>query len=86
MKNPIRRNRNIGKTQGGRVKNGRPEEKWSRMFPENEWHKISCEERIWNVFVENPSRDNYHPCTPEEYLSILDKLPAHHTNNVKGII
>jgi len=41
---------------------------------------------LWNIFVENPSKNYYHPCTPEEYLSILEKLPKHHTKSVKGII
>ena len=86
MKNPVRRSRNIGKTQGGRVKDGRAQEKWSRLFPENKWREISRGNSLWNVFIENPSRDYYHPCTAEEYLSILEQLPVHHTNNIKGII
>ena len=86
MKNPIRRSRNIGKTQGGRVKDGRAQEKWSRLYPENKWRQISDEGTLWNTFIENPSRDYYHPCTPEEYFSILKQLPGHHTDNVKGII
>ena len=86
MKNPIRRSKKIGKTQGGRVKNGRPQEKWSRLFPENQWRRISDRERIWQFFVENPSRDYYHPCKPEEYLEVLKRLPSHQTRGVKGII
>lgn len=86
MKNPIRRSKNIGKTQGGRVKDGRPQEKWSRIFPENKWEQISRRERIWSLFVENPSRDYYHPCKPKEYLEVLERLPTHQTKYVKGII
>jgi hypothetical protein len=86
MRNPTRRSKNIGKTQGGRVKNGRPEEKWSRLFPENEWWTISREDRKWQFFQENPSRDFYHPCKPEEYLDVLNRLPERHTENIKGII
>jgi hypothetical protein len=41
MKNPIRRSRKIGKTQGGRVKDGRANEKWSRIFPEDVWMRLS---------------------------------------------
>lgn len=86
MKNPIRRSRNIGKTQGGRVKNGRAQEKWSRLFPENRWRQISREDTVWNFFIENPSRDYYHPCAAEEYLSVLEQLPDYHTKHVKGVI
>lgn len=84
--NPLRRNKKIGETQGGRVKNGQPQEKRSRLFPENVWWQISSEERIWQVFSENPSRDYYHPCEPEEYLKVLERLPSHQTKYVKGII
>ena len=86
MRNPTRRNRNIGKTQGGRVKNGRASEKWSRVFTENIWEEISQSETSWNVFVENPSKDYYHPCTPSDYLSVLNRLPTHQTKDIKGII
>lgn len=86
MRNPARRNRNIGKTQGGRVKNGRASEKWSRLYPENKWQQISQSGRSWQTFVENPSRDFYHPCTPSDYLAVLRRLPKHLTEDVKGII
>ncbi|WP_207681270.1 hypothetical protein [Desulfonema magnum] len=82
----MRRNKNIGKTQGGRVKNGQPEEKWSRIFPDNEWRKISREYRTWHFFTENPSRNYFHPCKPEEYLEVLERLPERHTKDVRGII
>lgn len=86
MKNPIRRSKKIGKTQGGRVKDGRAEEKWSRLFPGNQWFQISDRERNWQFFVENPSRDYYHPCKPKEYLEVLKRLPSHQTEYVQGII
>lgn len=86
MRNPIRRSRNIGKTQGGRIKNGRSTEKWSRLFPENKWRQISSSEISWQTFVENPSKDYYHPCSPSDYLVVLQKLPEHQTEDVKGII
>lgn len=86
MRNPTRRSRNIGKTQGGRVKNGRAEQKWSRLFPENKWNQISESKTAWQTFVENPSKDFYHPCSPSDYLSVLRRLPSRHTENVKGII
>ncbi len=86
MRNPIRRNRNIGKTQGGRVKNGRADEKWSRVFPQNLWESISNESGGWRFFAENPSKHYYHPCKPKEYLAVLERLPSHQTEYVKGII
>ncbi len=86
MRNPIRRSRTIGKTQGGRVKNGRASEKWSRLFPGNKWQEISNSKIIWQTFVENPSKDYYHPCNPTDYLEVLNRLPAHQTEDVKGII
>ena len=86
MRNPVRRNKNMGKTQGGRVKDGRASEKWSRMFPENKWQQISNGNLIWQTFVENPSKNYYHPCKPEDYLEVLQRLPARHTIGVKGII
>jgi len=68
------------------VKDGRASEKWSRLFPENIWEEISQSETDWNTFVENPSKDYYHPCTPSDYLSVLNRLSAHQTEGVKGII
>jgi len=56
------------------------------MFQENEWDEISRREGICNVFVENPSRDYYHPCRHEEYLEVLERLPSQQTKNVKGVI
>ena len=86
MRNPTRRSRNIGTTQGGRVKNGRATEKWSRLFPENKWQQISESETTWQTFVENPSKAFYHPCNPSDYLSVLRRLPSRHTQDIKGII
>jgi hypothetical protein len=86
MRNPIRRSRNIGKTQGGRVKDGRAEEKRSRLFPENKWRQISEAEMSWQAFIENPSRDFYHPCSPADYLAVLRRLPNYQTEDIKGII
>jgi hypothetical protein len=86
MRNPTRRSRNIGKTQGGRVKDGRATEKWSRLFPENKWRQITDSGISWQTFVENPSKAFYHPCSPSDYLAVLKRLPVYQTEDVKGII
>lgn len=74
-RNPTRRNRNIGKTQGGRVRNGRAEEKQSHLFTNDIWERLSNLEGSCVVLRENPSRDYFHPCTGDEYLELLGQLP-----------
>lgn len=89
MFNPIRRSRKIGKTQGGRVIDGRTEEKWSRFFGHNIWNQLSeipLREGECRVFRENPSKDFYHPCSPEEYLGLLNRLPKELSYHLKAII
>ena len=86
MRNPIRRNRNIGKTQGGRITNGRPEEKLSRIFTQDIWTKLSENNEKWRVFRENPSRNFYHPCDADDYITVLSSLPDHLTDHVKAIV
>lgn len=87
MKNPIRRNQNIGKTQGGRVKDGRADEKWSRLwFNTDIYSKISESNELWQVYKENPSKNYFHPCEGEDYLQVLDLLPKDLTKYVKAII
>ncbi|MEZ5426314.1 MAG: hypothetical protein R2747_08625 [Pyrinomonadaceae bacterium] len=86
MRNPIRRNKNIGQTQGGRVRDGRSREKFSRIFTRDVWTKLSEEGGKWRVLRENPSRDYYHPCAGAEYQNVLKRLPADLTDPVKGIV
>jgi hypothetical protein len=86
MRNPIRRNRNIGKTQGGRVKDGRAVEKVSRAFPLDVWDKLSEEAGKWHVLRENPSGSFFHPCSGEDYIGVLERLPAKLTSPVKAIV
>ena len=86
MRNPIRRSRKIGNTQGGRVKDGRAEEKWSRAFPANIYRQLSENGKKWQVLRENPSRDFYHPCSAEDYLGVLERLPADLTEHVRAIV
>jgi hypothetical protein len=87
--NPIRRNRKIGQTQGGRVSSGRANEKWSRFFGHVIWNQLSEESQpgqASRVFVENPSRNFFHPCAPEEYLATLSRLPLEDTRYLKAIV
>jgi hypothetical protein len=86
MNNPIRRNRNIGKTQGGRVQNGKASEKWSRFFNRNIWQKLSEENSTFQILKENTSREYYHPCNGIEILEVLNKLPKSETECVRAIV
>jgi len=85
MQNPTRRSRRIGLTQGGRVKDGSPAEKPSRLFPRNLWEELSNSEGPLRVFVENPSRNYFHPCEPADYLALLGRLPADTTRSLRAI-
>ena len=88
MYNPIRRSRKIGITQGGRVRDGRASEKWSRVFTRDVWEKLSTlptSDRC-RVIRENPSGAFYHPCEGEEYVSVLERLPAELRRGVKAIV
>jgi hypothetical protein len=84
--NPLRRNRNIGKTQGGRVKDGRPIEKLSRLFGQGLWLKLSESKEPLHVIRENPSRGFYHPCDGAEYVQLLSRLPKELTAGLKAIV
>ena len=88
MWNPMRRNRKIGLTQGGRVRSGRASEKWSRIFTRDVWEKLSLENHHQGcrVYVENPSGDFAHPCQGHEYLSVLERLPTEIRQPVRAIV
>ena len=86
MNNPIRRNRNIGTTQGGRVKSGRAEEKMTRSFGQDIWTRLSEDSLKWQVIREHPSRDYFHPASGEEYIEVLSRLPDDITRCVKAIV
>ena len=88
MHNPMRRSRKIGLTQGGRVRDGRAAEKWSRVFSRDIWEKLSIHRRDQGVRVleENPSGAFYHPCQGHEYLSVLERLPAQLRQPVRAIV
>lgn len=88
MRNPIRRSKKIGRTQGGRVKDGKPRKKWSRVFTRDIWEALSepSDDDGCRLLVENPSRDFIHPCSAEEYLGLLERLPRELARPVKAIV
>lgn len=86
MFNPVRRSKNIGKTQGGRVRNGRGSEKWSRIFSQETWEQLSASSEELHLIRENPSRGFYHPCGIEEYLEVLSRLPEDLSQGLKAIV
>ena len=86
MNNPVRRSRRIGLTQGGRVKAGRAQEKYSRVFSQDIWTRLSEDNQLWKVLKENPSRNYFHPCTGDDYHSVLQVLPSLLTDCVRAIV
>lgn len=87
MRNPTRRNRNIGKTQGGRVKDGKANEKWSRIFTRSVWEQLSDDRPGgYVILTENPSADFYHPCSPAELDAVIARLPKRLTASLRAIV
>lgn len=86
MRSPIRKSNKIGLTQGGRIFNGKPSEKWSRLFPVSTWEKISDESEGLKIIKENPSRNYFHPCSPAQIRSVLNQLPKNLTEDIKAIV
>lgn len=88
MINPIRRSRKIGRTQGGRVKDGRALEKESRFFTRPIWERLSSAPEGGETLVlrENPSRSFYHPCSGEEIRNVISRLPNRDTRPIKAIV
>jgi hypothetical protein len=86
MRNPMRRSRKIGLTQGGRVRDGGASEKWSRVFTRDVWKKLSIQGQGCRLLKENPSGAFYHPCQGQEYLSVLERLPAEFRQPVRAIV
>jgi hypothetical protein len=75
-------------TQGGRVRDGRPFEKWSRVFTRDVWEKLAIHrpgEGCW-LLHENPSGAFYHPCEASEYLEVLGRLPTELRKGVRAIL
>lgn len=68
------------------MKGGEAEEKRSRVFPRNVWAELSDLSGPCKVFVENPSRNYFHPCAGSEYLELLSRLPAESSRDVRAIV
>lgn len=100
MWNPIRRNRKIGKTQGGRVKAGVAREKSSRR-PAWKWcNTAKPSDRFhynWDrckqipgdpcpLVEENPAHGYHHPCTGAEVLDVLRRLPENIRGRVRFVL
>ena len=87
MHNPTRRSKRIGLTQGGRVKDGKARERWSRFSTRSTWQTLSDEStgRL-RIIRENPSRDFFHPCTRSEVFAVLDRLPKSLTSTIRTIV
>lgn len=89
MRNPARRSKKIGLTQGGRVKGGVAEEKQSRKFyAQNVWWDLSNIPAGSDIvfITENPSRDYCHPCTEEEIRRTLKLLPRSHSKYLNAVV
>lgn len=88
MYNPTRRNRNIGRTQGGRVKAGKATEKRSRSSPRTLWSRLSQEERSegYAILNDHPSRDYFHPVNEAEIRSALAKMPKRLTRRLRAVL
>lgn len=88
MRNPIRRSRKIGVTQGGRVKGGRPREKDSRLFTRTVWTKLSFErtEPGPALLRENPAGNAYHPVSLDDCVAVLARMPGKETRPVRAIV
>jgi len=86
MRNPIRRSKKIGLTQGGRVKWGEPMEKFSRLFSTSTWEKLSNESDNLRIIRENPSKAYIHPVSPKQILEVLDRLPSELTSCIKAVV
>ncbi len=86
MYRPERRSKKIGRTQGGRVQDGRAAEKWSRAFGEDLWTRLSEASGECQILRENPSREYYHPCSGQEYVALLGSLPKDLASPVKAVV
>ena len=62
------------------MKDGVAIEKQSRAFPQTIWRQLSeASSEDYAILRENPSRNYYHPCTPEQVRTVLSRLPRRHT-------
>jgi len=88
MRQPTRRSRKIGLTQGGRIEDGRSSEKRSRIFTWDIWDRLSMRQADGALVVlrENPSKAYFHPCRGSEYLAVLERLPPELRQGLNAIV
>lgn len=88
MRQPTRRSRKIGLTQGGRIRDGRPSEKPSRVFVRDIWDRLSTAPADGRPVVlrENPSRAYFHPCRGDEYLAVFERLPLGLRGGLRAVV
>jgi hypothetical protein len=94
MRDPRRRNRNIGTAKSGRGANNRMTipQRWSDLSPY--WQQLSSfvpvERSIGShrlVFLVEPTRPGYaHHCTIEDILRVLKLLPAEHVFQIELVV
>src|SRR4051812_20883259 len=88
MRQPARRRRKIGLTQGGRIRDGSASEKLSRVFTRDIWERLSTEPADGrpSILRENPSRSYFHPCRGGDYLAVLERLPADLRAGLRAVV
>ncbi|WP_146848284.1 hypothetical protein [Brevifollis gellanilyticus] len=89
MRNPIRRSKKIGLTQGGRVRDGDASQKRSRVRQIDAiWTKLSERPDDGEILfiTENPSRDYYHPCDEKDIRKVLAHLPRRHWRHLRAVV
>jgi len=94
VRDPRRRNRNIGTSKSGRGKNNRMQipERWSDLSPY--WQSLSSfvavERSIGShriVFLVEPARSGHaHHCTVEDVRAVLALLPAEHVFEIDLVV
>jgi len=94
MRNPTRRNRNIGTAKSGFSKNNRHKipQRWSddRIF----WEKLSdlviCPISIYghdiSLIVEPPRQGSIHASTPQDIIRVLRHIPDEHLQEIELIV
>ena len=88
MRQPTRRSRKIGLTQGGRIRDGKPSAKLSHVFTRDIWERLSATPADGPpaVLRENPSGAYFHPCQGSEYLAILERLPPGLREGMRAVV
>ena len=94
MRNPVRRNRNIGTAKSGRGKSGRFEipRRWKDLTPYWEWvpDAVTVPARVHGnqitFIVQPPRKDFLQRCTVQDVLHMLEVLPPEDTCYIKLVV